>query len=124
MNCKSIEGNERFERVCAEARPRQFGAAEVTRRSGGWPVNWGREGKSWTTDIGGLVSQNSPTHVGGYGAKSLISRLGLLQVVDFHDISGYFSWVWRPFAVALLFSKVQKHFMQLVDFHDSFRYFS
>jgi len=53
--------------------------------------------------------------------NSLICRIGLTQVVDFHDISRYFSWFWRPFAVVLRFLKVQKQLMQVVDFHDSFR---
>jgi len=54
--------------------------------------------------------------------KSLISRIGLLQVVDFHDFSGYFSWLlWSPFAVMALLLEVQKQLTQLVDFHDSFR---
>ena len=57
-----------------------------------------------------------------HSRNSLISRIGLLQVVDFHDIFRYFSWLWRsPFAVGLQFLKVQKQLMQLVDFHDSFR---
>jgi hypothetical protein len=55
-------------------------------------------------------------------SKSLIHRKGLLQVVDFHDIFTYFSWVsWRPFAVVFQFSKVRIRLTQLVDFQDSFR---
>ena len=51
----------------------------------------------------------------------LISRIGLLQVIDFHDFSGFFSWFLSgPFN----FFKVQNRLMQVVDFHDSFRYFS
>ena len=54
--------------------------------------------------------------------KSLISRIGLTQVVDFHDISGYFSWFWRcSFAVMVQFLKVPKQLMQVVDFHDIFQ---
>ena len=45
--------------------------------------------------------------------KSLISRIGLPQVVDFHDSFTYFSW----FSSRLF----QKRLLQLVDFHDSFR---
>jgi hypothetical protein len=57
--------------------------------------------------------------------KSLIFRIGLLQVVDFHYFSRFFLWcLWCPFAVVLRFLKVQQQLMQVVDFHDIFRYFS
>jgi len=59
--------------------------------------------------------------IGGSVRKSLICRIGLMQVVDFHDISRYFSCVlWRSCAVLLQFLKVPKQLMQVVDFHDSF----
>jgi len=72
------------------------------------------------------ISEHSRPFASIRGSKrnSLNIPKRLTQVVDFHDISGYFSrfW-WRPFAVLLQFSKVQNRLMQVVDFHDSFSYF-
>jgi hypothetical protein len=55
-------------------------------------------------------------------SKSLIFRIGLTQVVDFHDFSAFFVVV--PVAstggcTAVL--EVRIVLMQVVDFHDSFR---
>src|SRR5580698_278651 len=113
MKYKNISGKRKSECACFKARRSHLVAADVSRRSGRSRANFGCRGTLWTTDQAGMVIQNPPTHVGSYEANC---RIGLLQVVDFHDISGYFAWV--------QFLKVRKQLMQLVDFHDSFRYFS
>jgi len=91
----------------------------------------GRSEQHKSGPLRGLVAR--PTHriaehsrllayVRGFVRNSLISRIGLVQVVDFHDISGYFSWCLRcPLAIPLQFLNVQDRLTQLVDFHDSFR---
>jgi hypothetical protein len=56
--------------------------------------------------------------------KSLICRISLTQVVDFHEFSTYFQWcLWRPFTARPQSLKDQNRPIQVVDFHDSFRYF-
>jgi hypothetical protein len=137
MNYKNISGKRRFGWAGVMAKPMQLVAADVSRRSWGGRANFGWQGPLWTTDQASMVIQNPPTHVGGYGtavavnwdatdresslSKSLICRTGLLQVVDFPDISTYFQWCLRsPFAVLPQFSKVQIHLTQLVDFQESF----
>jgi hypothetical protein len=119
----SVEGNGKSGRAFVKARPSQLVADEVTRRSRASRTNCVLRGTLWVTGQPSTVIRNPPTHVGSYGAtcagcavnwdapnrgscisKSLILRIGLLQVVDFHDFSGYFSWLWwRAFAVLLKF---------------------
>jgi hypothetical protein len=53
----------------------------------------------------------------GFMRNSLISKPGLMQVIDFHDFSGYFSW----FAVTLHSLVFLNRLTQVVDFHDNFR---
>jgi len=117
MNNKNIIGNEKPGTAGVKVGPRQIVAAEVTRRSGHRHASSFSRYSLWTTDEARIVTrnppiQNSPTHVGGYGAtgaggavncdtpnrestipKSLICSTGLTQVVDFHDIFRYFSCV-------------------------------
>ena len=130
MKYKNISGKQKTGWACSEATPSQFVAADVSRRSGRGRADCGGRDPLWTTDQSGMVILNPATLVGSYGAacacraKSLICRIGLLQVVDFHDFSGYFSWCLRcMFAALLKFPKVQKQLTQVVDFHESFRYF-
>jgi len=78
-------------------------------------VNRNRESTRIDANLGGLDCQ-------------VFASLGvhspfIMQVVDFHDFSGFFSWFWRPSAVRLHFSIFPKQLMQVVDFHNSFRYF-
>jgi hypothetical protein len=79
MDHKNITGNEKSGWARIKATASQVVAADVSRRSRRC-----------------MITQNPPTYVGSYGstragrAKSLNSRIGLLQVVDFHDFSGFF----------------------------------
>src|SRR5580698_7224293 len=74
MKHKNISGKRKSGWGCVTARQRQLAAADVSRRSGRWRANCARRGTMWTSDLAGLVNQNPPTYVGGYGANSLICR--------------------------------------------------
>ena len=96
---------------------------------------WANEEPTFLTEVRGCIGdwansrhdRVSPhrragwASIGGSVRNSLIFRNGLTQVIDFHDFSGFFSWLlWSPFAVLVQFLKVPKQLMQVVDFHDSF----
>jgi hypothetical protein len=74
------------------------------------------------TNYGRPALRAISAHRGSSVRNSLICRIGLTQLVDFHDISTYFHMVLvHPFAVLLEFLKVQNWLTQVVDFHDNFR---
>jgi hypothetical protein len=66
---------------------RHLVAADVSRRSECWRVNGGRHARTWTTDQATIALQNPPTHVGGYGAKTICKSLIFTIFVDISGIA-------------------------------------
>jgi hypothetical protein len=146
MDYKNIIGKQKSGWEWIKARRSQFVAADVSRRSGYSRANFAGRGPLRTTGHASIIIQNPPTHVGGYGAmragraaicdapnressiakslisraalrNSLISRIGLLQVVDFHDISTYFQCGVHA-GIAASTSMQRNSTLSLVPFHN------
>ncbi len=69
MKDKNISTKRKSGWPCSETRSGQLVAADVSRRSRGSRAKRVRRDPLWTTDQAGIVMQNPPTHVGGYGAR-------------------------------------------------------
>jgi hypothetical protein len=72
---------------------RHLVAADVSRRSECWRVNGGRHARTWTTDQATIALQNPPTHVGGYGAKTICKSLIFTIFVDISRFFAVFSGI-------------------------------
>jgi len=105
MDYKNISGN----RIGQDDRMNRtrcsFGRWAIRTRNPVYPVHPVKEVLSGKAVVSSSLDKATAHRGGGlatvrgYVRKSLICRIGLLQVVDFHDICGYFH---RPRGIRLL----------------------